>query len=70
MCKYCENNKIMSNHDRFEVTLEKSHHPYRRDYHYISINHLINFGDLGLHKYNITIKINYCPICGRKLDEE
>lgn len=67
MCDFC-NNDIYSNisddYD-WEITSYKSYY-----YYYLTVEHTLNLGDLGSKSYTTDVKINYCPICGRKLEDE
>lgn len=63
MCDFCSNDIYydISNREDFEITMYDTN---------VYIEHTINLGDFGTVKCDTKIKINYCPICGRKLDEE
>jgi len=65
MCKHCENGDVIGN---FETNVGKIELFIETKYREISINSFetdaYGFEDLTI---NGDIKINFCPICGRKL---
>lgn len=38
-------------------------------HHYLNIGHEVWLGDFGAHECSTSVLINYCPICGRKLED-
>ncbi|MBZ9693288.1 MULTISPECIES: hypothetical protein [unclassified Clostridium] len=65
MCKHCEQGEVIGN---FETNVGKIELFIEKGYDEISINSYetskYGFDELTI---NGDIKINYCPICGRKL---
>lgn len=61
MCKYCEN---------FDVYFDLSPRANIETRHYIEFWGSLDAGYLGYVNIEGKIKINYCPICGRKLAKE
>jgi hypothetical protein len=55
-CNYCLCRKALSNNTFEDVTIYDEDKEMRFDF------------NLGNYSSGITIKINYCPICGKKLD--
>lgn len=68
-CKYC-NNLIITHSDEFNIALMDSHE-IKVLGNKISLSVDISENRLCLNGFNaddiITAKINYCPMCGRKL---
>ena len=63
MCDFCSNDIYcdISNKDDFTITMYDTR---------VYIEHTINLGDFGIIKCcDASIEINYCPICGRKLEK-
>ena len=66
MCKHCEEGEVIG---EFETDLGKIELFIETEYSEIAINsyetNKYGFDDVSV---NGDIKINYCPICGRKLE--
>ena len=69
-CKYCNNLRI-THDDEFNIALMGSHEEIKVLGNNISLSVDISGNRLCLNGFNvddiITTKINYCPMCGRKL---
>lgn len=67
-CTFCNNfvyNDISPDND-WRVTMYKDSWS---KYHFLNIEHEAWLGDFGTHEYSTSVLINYCPVCGRKLED-
>lgn len=69
MCKYCEKPEPIDNVSNCptDIYIEK-HWWAENDTFFLKIVNEVNMGIAGNHGILTSIKINYCPICGRKLE--
>lgn len=66
-CTFCNNfGEDNISFDDWRITMGKD----RWDgHHYLDMEHEVWLGDFGSHGFSTSVLINYCPICGRKLED-
>lgn len=67
-CTFCKNflEDDISLDSDWRITMCKDRW---EDNHYLNIEHEVWLGDFGAHEYSTSVLINYCPVCGRKLED-
>lgn len=66
MCDFCNSDVYDDRSENYDWEIIT----YFGYYPVISIDHTIDGGELGGKTFHTEFKINYCPICGRKLSDE
>jgi len=60
-CEYCKNGKPIENKTNDYIFINND----------VDNSKIIEIeADINEYRYNCYFKINYCPMCGRKLDKE
>jgi hypothetical protein len=72
MCKYCEKMEIMGSelfHDKSYLHMCLCPISFKGKGPYLYIKHDFPIDEHITHSYALPIFINYCPMCGRNLNE-
>lgn len=66
-CTFCNNfaKDDISLDSDWRITMGKD----SWDGYYLDIGHEVWLGDFGSHELSTSVLINYCPVCGRKLED-